>query len=222
MTPRPITRITPLNPADAAALERNGTLLLRGAVPHEWLEPLRNAFDANILPSDEWPVPRGHDWVHAQLDLTPIVQQVCRLPGLLASAAQIIGGPFFLSQVEGRAPRQNNATQILHRDVEGETAQYAIAFVYLDAYDATNGATQLVPGSHRDGAPPTSPTIMDGEAGDVIIMDARLLHGATTNHSGVPRRSLLICYTAIAFYDEPASTAAIRGVRMDTSEIFDV
>ena len=220
MTPVPIPRIMPLEPADAAALGRDGYLLLRGAVPREWLEPLRAAFDTNILPSDQWPVPRGHDWMHALLDLEPIVQQVCRLPSLLACAAQIIGGPFFLSQVEGRAPCQNNATQILHRDVEGETAEHAIAFVYLDAYDATNGATQLVPGSHRDGAPPTSPTIMAGEAGDVVIMDARLLHGATTNHSGAARRSLLVCYTAMALYDEQAATAAIRGVRMDTNEVF--
>ncbi|MEY2927774.1 MAG: putative dioxygenase, PhyH family [Pseudomonadota bacterium] len=206
---------------DALALKRDGSLMLRGAVPTAWLELLRASFEANYLPSDGWPVPRGNDWRHAMLDLDPLVQQVCRLPILLAATGQILNAPFFLSQVEGRAPCQNNQTQILHRDVEISVADHVVALVYLDPFDAGNGATRFVPQSHQhcdhDDA---VPIIAAGQAGDILIMDARVLHGATTNSSGGQRRSLLIAYANRHLYDDHLATASLRGVRMATDEIF--
>jgi hypothetical protein len=123
-----------LSPDDTATLTRDGCLMLRGAVPADWLEPLRATFEANYVPSDKWPVPRGNDWRHSLVDLDPLVQRVCHLPVLSAASFEILGEPFFLSQVEGRDPRQNNQTQILHRDTDYLTPSFAIAFVYLDPF----------------------------------------------------------------------------------------
>ena len=86
-------------------LHQDGYVLLRGAIPAQWLNDLRTAFDAGITPAEQWPVPRGADWRHALLDLVPVVHAVCRLPELLAVVGALIGERFFLSQVEeiGRA-----------------------------------------------------------------------------------------------------------------------
>jgi len=203
------------------ALAEDGFLLLCGAVPTDWIETARNAFEAGYLPSDQWPAPRGADWRHALVDLDPDIQRICRLPVLLAAMAQIIGAPFFLSQVEGREPRPGNRLQPLHRDGADNGPNYAAAMVYLDDYGPENGATQLLPGSHRSEAcDPSAAIILTGGAGDLLVFDPNLLHGATTNHSGLPRRSLLISYADAASRLEHTTTEPIRGVRMDTGEVF--
>lgn len=85
-------------------LHQQGFALLRRAIPAEWLDDLRQAFDAGVLPSDRWPVPRGQDWRHSLLDEQATVRAVCHLPTVLAVVGELIAERFFLSQVEGREP----------------------------------------------------------------------------------------------------------------------
>lgn len=201
-------------------LDTHGYLVLPNAIPADWLAPLRAAFDTGVLPSAQWPVPRQSEWRHAQVDLDPLVQRVCRLPALLAAVHHVLRTPFFLSQVEGREPLQGNAPQPLHRDSAGCSGQLMAAMVWLDDYGPANGATQVVPGSHRIAEPTALPQILSGDAGDILIFDPDLLHGATSNVGGARRRSLLLSYDAAALYPQHRATEAIRGVRMDTTEMF--
>ncbi len=89
---------------DREQLHRDGYVLLRHAIPAQWLGELCAVFEASAMPSEQWPVPRGMDWRHALLDVEPKVQAVCRLPRVLAAVGELIGEGFFLSQVEGREP----------------------------------------------------------------------------------------------------------------------
>ncbi len=196
-----------------------GYVLLPGAVPDALVRSAVAAFEAGYLPSDQWPTPRDQDWRLAQVDLDPTIQAICRLPKLLEAAGQLIGAPFFLMQVDGRDPLQGNRLQPLHRDAEGAARPFAIAMVFLDDYGPDNGATRLVPRSHR-GASDAEPLVLSGRAGDVAVMDANLLHGATINASGAPRRSLLVTYADARLREELAPTEPLRGVRKDTSEVF--
>ncbi|WP_245330256.1 hypothetical protein [Bradyrhizobium sp. AS23.2] len=82
----PPTKVDALNAEEAAALDRDGYLLLRGAVPAGWRDALRAAFDAGVGTGDQWAAPRGAGWRHALVDLDPTVQRTCRLQSLLAAA----------------------------------------------------------------------------------------------------------------------------------------
>ena len=215
---------------DRTRLHRDGYALLRGAIPAEWLDDLRDAFDAGVKPSDQWPVPRGADWRHSMLDLDANVQAVCRLPSLLATVGALIGERFFLAQVEGREPLAGGGQQGLHRDLSanrpGDTVN---VLAFFDDFGPANGATRLVPGTHRP-APGEPPSVEDelrcvqleGRAGDILVFDADLLHAGSLNSNGARRRSILIGYFAESRYAAHLATAHLRNVRMDTTERFDL
>lgn len=244
--------MTPYPTPSFAALDAEGYQVLRAAIPPAWIAPLQAAFERGVLASDRWQVPRRADWRHACVDGDPLVQRACRLPALLAGVRHLLKTPFFLSQVEGRAPCPGNAPQPLHRDGAGEGHRLAAAMLWLDAWDAGNGATQVVPASHRGdagwdeaagaaagaeagaeaGADPganatgraaarPAPITLAGAAGDILLFHPDLLHGATSNTDGRPRRALLLSYAAAELREAHAATAALRGVTMAMGEVWE-
>ena len=215
--------------ADRKQLHQDGYILLRRAIPNEWLADLRSVFDAGVRPSDQWPVPRGMDWRYSMLDDDSRIQAVCRLPQLLAVAGELIGEQFFLSQVEGREPLAGGGQQPLHRDLSAQRpGDIAIALAFFDDYGPENGATRIVPGSHRPepDAPPfdfndeSRAVQLSGSAGDILVFDVDLVHAGSLNAIGARRRSILISYFAESLYASHLETVALRNIRMDTRDRF--
>lgn len=210
-------------------LQRDGYAVLRQAIAPEWLDGLRAVFDAGVKPADQWPVPRGVDYRYSLLDDDPGVQAVCRLPQVLAVVGALIAERFFLAQVEGREPLAGRGHQRLHRDLSARRpGDIANALAYFDDYGPDNGATRLVPGSHRPlpGAPEvdfddeSAAIQLSGRAGDILIFDVDLVHAGSLNLSGARRRSILISYFSANLYESHLQSMALRGVRMDTRERF--
>jgi ectoine hydroxylase-related dioxygenase (phytanoyl-CoA dioxygenase family) len=78
----------------------------------------------------------------------------------------------------------------------------ANAFLVLDAATAENGATRIVPGTHRSGAAPRgtlaqphgrhrAERILQAQPGDVLVFSAHLWHAGAQNHTGHRRRLAL-------------------------------
>ena len=190
-----------LTATERAALDHDGFVILRGVFDPDLCERLREAFERRYLPSDSWPAPRGHDTRHAMLNDEPVAQQACLKPALLAAAHHILRRRFFLGDVQGRDPRPGGGYQRLHRDwVEPQgPAPMVIGLAFLDPFGPANGATRVIPGSHRQdgGADAYSgfvdhpdQIVVEGGGGDVLMMDGYLVHGGLRNTSGAPRRNL--------------------------------
>lgn len=209
--------------AAAEQLHRDGYVLLRGAIPAPWREVLAAEFDAGVKPNDQWPVPRGADWRHSLLDLSPTVQAACRLPELLSAVGALIGEKFFLGQVEGREPLPGGGHQGLHRDLSSQRpGDTVLAIMFLDDYGPANGATRLVPASHRSSAALTDyddaqAVQLSGQAGDALVFDADLVHAGSLNITGARRRSLLLSCFAAPLYEDHLKTAHLRSVRAEAA-----
>lgn len=203
-------------------LQRDGQTVLRSAIPTQWLGDLRSSFDDGVQAAEQWLIPRGADWRHSLLDLSPRVQSVCCLPELLSAVGELIGERFFLSQVEGREPLAGGGHQGLHRDFSAlRPGDTVLAIAFLDDYGPGNGATRIVPGSHRqvqlDLNDASQAVQISGSAGDILVFDADLVHAGSLNVTGARRRSLLISYFAGPLYASHLVTAQLRSIRMETA-----
>ena len=126
-------------------------------------------------------------------------------PRVLAAMAHVLGPEFKLSSLNGRSALPGHGAQKLHTDWPRAVAagDYFVcnSIWLLDDFTAENGATRLVPGSHRAGqvpeaapadpwAPHPDEVLLIAPAGTVVVFNSHLWHGGTVNRSDRPRRAI--------------------------------
>jgi ectoine hydroxylase-related dioxygenase (phytanoyl-CoA dioxygenase family) len=189
---------TTLAPAERDALDRLGYLVLPDVIDPEWLVRLRAAVEAALG--------RGQrDGQHVHLDWTdPVFDGVHAHPRILAAVYQVLRRPFQACGVTARAPAPGQGLQGLHTDfprAPSEPFHVVTALWLLDDFTPDNGATRVVPGTHRmakalpkamqqpQSRHPDQKLVL-AEAGSVLVFNGHLWHGGTRNESNRPRRAL--------------------------------
>ena len=128
------------------------------------------------------------------------------LPDLLACVRHVLGPDIKLSSLNARsADPADDVGQPLHVDMGARRRRkgyWVCNTVWmLDDFTPENGATRMIPGSHRWGtrpqdvlddpmAPHPDEVLLTGKAGSVAVMNAHMWHGGTANRTPAPRLAM--------------------------------
>jgi ectoine hydroxylase-related dioxygenase (phytanoyl-CoA dioxygenase family) len=192
-------------------LDEAGYVVLENFAPPELLDALRRRI-GEILEEDGAEAGREFRQEPQTVRLANLVARgaifadLVSEPRVLAYVAQVLGPDFKLSSLNYRSADPHGTwVQPLHCDTgalpdeRGNTVCNVIWL--LDDFTPENGATRVVPGSHRFGrlpedalADPSAPhpdeVLVTGKAGSVVVMNTHAWHGATANRTAKPRRAL--------------------------------
>ncbi len=124
---------------------------------------------------------------------------------VLAAINTILGVNFKLSSLNYRAAKPGKGLQKLHVDWRNTVAdgQYKVCNTIwlLDDFVANNGATRIVPGTHKLSILPDeamentlekhpNEILIQAPAGSVFVFNSHVWHGGTTNFTQKDRRSI--------------------------------
>ena len=203
-------RETNLTPDEIAFLDREGYLPLPGILNAAEIEALRNRQD-ELLAAEGDAAGRevhqesGTDRLSDLINKGEVFHLILRQPRVLAAVAHVLQNDFQLSSLNSRNALPGLGNQGLHADWGRLEApgdyQVCNTLWLLDDFLPDNGATRVVPRTHNrtdapgDTMPDTSAPhpdqlILQGKAGDVVVVNSHLWHGGTTNVSGKSRRVL--------------------------------
>ena len=196
-----------LSPDAARQLRDIGFVVMPGPVILGGCEQLSEAYDHAVVTADPADVHTGRTRSSTRIDdfvnRGPEFDGIYIYPPLLAACCQIIGGPFKLSGMRARTLNPGAPTEGLHVDVGHRANGWPLVgcIVMVDAFDAENGATRFVAGSHLQTREPRElmnnpqdaheeQVLACGPAGSVIIFNASVWHSHGANRSARPRRSI--------------------------------
>lgn len=112
--------------------------------------------------------------------------------------------PYYLYNISARCPLKGNMGQQLHLDSNLPGVNYTLTanvVWLLDDFCKDNGATRLVPGSHKwksyanNGEKHPDEVLIESEKGSALIFNANIWHGGGANLSGQSRWAVLLGYT---------------------------
>lgn len=200
-----------LTAEQAAALDRDGYLVLRGIVDDEWLQQLRDRL-AELQASEARTVTFGEGGRGAELlfDLFnrgEVFERMLRCRPLLAAVRHVLG-EFRVNSLNFRAAQPGTGAQQLHSDigpvVDG-TYRVCNSMWLIDDFTPDNGSTRVLPGTHTKTVDPADEIDdiyadhpdqiqLTGKAGDVVVFNAHLWHSGTLNRTEQQRRGMTLSF----------------------------
>ncbi|HZZ90106.1 MAG TPA: phytanoyl-CoA dioxygenase family protein [Caulobacteraceae bacterium] len=196
----------------AARLYGQGWALFPAAIPAAELRPIREAVLASVAHCGRRQVASG---ACAAPDGTAhhAVGQYPALDAFLERRwahdhidAYFGGAPYILHAFNPAlvAPAGESYLHDIHRDVRTHAGDFRLLInmlVMVDPFTLDNGATHVLPGSHRADERPASGDFYDhadrlvGPAGTIVLFDSNLWHAAGRNVTDSPRCALTLSFS---------------------------
>jgi ectoine hydroxylase-related dioxygenase (phytanoyl-CoA dioxygenase family) len=199
-----------LTESERQHLDDKGYLPLFNVLSPEQVISMRKTFDDLVaLEGDraglEVHQEEGTQRLADLINKDPIFDVCISHPRVLAAVSHVLKGNLHFSSLNGRASLPGQGLQALHCDygeaAQGEDYRVCNSIWLLTDFTEENGATRVVPGTHRSGAQPQD--VLDdpkaahpdevqlcAPAGTVVVFNSHLWHGGTVNHSNQPRHAL--------------------------------
>jgi ectoine hydroxylase-related dioxygenase (phytanoyl-CoA dioxygenase family) len=196
-------------------LDEQGFIVLEECMGADLLRELRERIHAVFNEEGDR---AGHEFrteAHAQrlanlVDKGDVFQRAIVLARVVECVRHVLGPKIKLSSLNARAADPNgDVPQPLHVDMSAipdEQGYWVCNTVWmLDDFTSENGATRVIPGSHRWGkrpqdvledplAPHPQEVLVLGKAGSIAVMNAHAWHGGTANRTTAPRLAMHAFY----------------------------
>jgi ectoine hydroxylase-related dioxygenase (phytanoyl-CoA dioxygenase family) len=208
---------TTLTEAERSALDADGFVVLRDAIAQKEVAALREEFERAVAEA------AGTRHVGGLLSRGATFRAVAFHPRVLAAAWHVLRRDLFLPGMAGRDPLPGFGQQSLHTDWTAPAREgrfdVVTALALLDDYTRENGATRVVPGSHRArsarpkevaeaGFVHPRQQLVVAPAGSILVFNGHLLHSGTRHASSGPRRTLQYTFAAAEHSHRFMSTEA--------------
>ncbi|MBX3010394.1 MAG: phytanoyl-CoA dioxygenase family protein [Caldilineaceae bacterium] len=218
-----------------ASLDEQGFTVFPNVIDPAWLAALRETFER--ITAEEGDAAGAEvskmEGVRRLADLvnkSDLFDRLYTHPLVLAAAYHVIGRPFKLHSINGHDPLPGYGQQAMHPDWGGVRPDPTVFHVMnslwiLDDFGPDNGATRLVPGSHRWTAHPRDQMsdlkaphpqeiFVSAPAGSVLVFNSHAWHGSTTNRSQRTRR---VYHCAFIAREHPQQTNQREYLRSETA-----
>jgi hypothetical protein len=131
----------------------------------------------------------------------PFFREVLVLEPVLSIARSVLGPDCVFTGFVSMERLKGFGHQDLHRDAPWDASlgtRSIITLWVLDGMDRMNGATRLIPGTHRSDEEPAEDdervVYAETGPGSVVIIDAHVIHAASENQDGRRRRVMHASY----------------------------
>jgi ectoine hydroxylase-related dioxygenase (phytanoyl-CoA dioxygenase family) len=209
--------MTKLTEAQQKQLENEGYLVMKGVLAKDEVDQLLAKIEALWAEEGEQAGSENYIEPHARrlanlVDKGELFHPILIHPQVLQAACLVLGEQVRLSMYNARdALPRSDPKMPFHCDTDhggkpDESGYKAFTAIWmLDRFTRQNGATRLVPGSHRSGllpkegmpdiyAPHPEEVCIEGQPGDVLAFNGHCWHTGGPNNTDATRRALLVHY----------------------------
>ena len=202
-----------LSCAERESLDRDGYVNLGSLLNEDQLQRMRDRYDAAIVEeganaADKKGIGRIEDTVVKPMNRDGLLDPIFMHPRLLAAVRHVLGVHLKYIGSNYHCAMPGYGHQGIHADfvwgVKGEP-QVVNAVWLIDEFTEVNGATRIVPGTHRLGIHPSGDIVngaprdlnapvegeikVTGSAGSCFVYNAHLWHSGTQNCTNKLRRA---------------------------------